>query len=95
MEQDTMKSSCEQSALSWEQMRRDWKSNKPIASSASLSSPSSSPISLASLDADSLYEQLIASEKEGAPPTSFKQPIPLPELIAVLLEVWEADGVMF
>jgi len=48
-----------------------------------------------SIDADVLYEQLLSSENEYNQQTSFEHPVPLPELIAVLTEVWEAEGVMF
>ncbi|PRP82380.1 hypothetical protein PROFUN_10156 [Planoprotostelium fungivorum] len=40
------------------------------------------------INPDALYEELLATDKDG----KLSQRVPLPELISVIAEVWEADG---
>jgi len=69
----------------WIALRDQWKSGtKPKTTLNGNSKRGNRPI-----DADLLYEELFSSDKKDG---SLSQKIPLPELISVLNEVWEADG---
>mmetsp|Transcript_23934 Transcript_23934/g.39351 ORF Transcript_23934/g.39351 Transcript_23934/m.39351 type:complete len:101 (-) Transcript_23934:412-714(-) len=69
-----------QGLVLWEQARSQWRAKPPGWQRPPRSRP---PI-----DADDLFDDIVSSNRP------FPQRVPLPDMVNVLLEIWEADGLL-
>ncbi|XP_058201816.1 uncharacterized protein LOC131316461 isoform X1 [Rhododendron vialii] len=64
--------------LLWNQTRQQWTGNKKPLTSTQVREPK--------LSSNATYESLLGTNK------AFRQPIPLPEMVDFLVDVWEQEG---